>query len=92
MVPVEATPAVSGLLRKEGAPALRADFPLDQFAGVRRLEIATPVAALCALRLILVRDRFLRHLGLGNRKIQAEAMDDCSANPIGRSAPEKNTS
>jgi hypothetical protein len=92
--PIEARPclAASGLLRKEGAPALRADFPLDHFAGVRRLEIVTPVAALCTFRLILVRDRVLRHLGLCGRKTQAEAMDDRSAKPIGRHAPEKNTS
>jgi hypothetical protein len=82
-VRLEATPgpAVSGLLRKKGAPALRADFPLDQFAGVRRLKIVTPVAALCIFRLILVRGRFLSHLGLRGRRIQPEAVDDAAPTP-----------
>ena len=73
--------AASGLFRKEGAPALRTDCPLDRFAGVRRLEKVTPIAALCTFRLILVRDRVLRHLGLCGRKIRPEALNDRSATP-----------
>jgi hypothetical protein len=86
--PIEARrcPAVSGLFRKEGTPALRADFPIDQFAGVRRLKIGTPVAALWTFRLILIRDRVLSHLGLCDRKIRPEAVDDRSTSPTGRHA------
>jgi hypothetical protein len=84
--------AASGLCREEGAPALRADFPLNQFAGVRRLKRTTPVAALWTFRLILVPDGLLRDLTLCDGKIRAEALDDRSTNSIGSRAPEKNTS
>jgi hypothetical protein len=93
---IEATPrgygVASGFFRKEGAPALRADYPLNRFAGARRLEKATPVAALCVFRLVLVRDRVLGHLGLRGGKIRPEALDDRSTYAIGHRAPEKNTS
>ena len=84
--------AVLALLRKEGAPSLRADFPLDQFASVRRLEIVAPVASVCTFRLVLVRDRFLRHLGLCDRTIQPEAMDGRGTSRISRHALEQSTS
>jgi hypothetical protein len=54
--PIEVTPwsLLSALFRKERAPALRADFSINHFAGVRRLEGAAAVAALRTFRLVLV--------------------------------------
>jgi hypothetical protein len=79
-------------LSKERAPALRAHFPLNHFAGIRRLEKATSVAALCTFRLILVRDRVLTNLALCGGKIRSEDLDDRTTNGIGRHTPEENTS
>ena len=90
--PVKLAGSVSGLLRKEGAPTLRVDFPVDQLAGVWRLETAAPVASVRTFRHTLVRDRFLRHLGLCDRPIQPEAIDGRGTSRIGRHALEQNAS
>lgn len=65
---------ISGLLHEQRAPTLCADFSVDQFATVRRLETRAPVAALHIFGLILVSDGFLRHLGLCAGSIQPEAV------------------
>lgn len=84
--------AASRLCRKEGAPTLGAHCPVNHFAGTRRLEKTTSVAALCTFWLILVPDRVLSNLGLCGGRIWPEAFNDRSTNGIGRHAPEKNTS
>jgi len=82
----------SRLCRKERAPTLRANGPVNHFAGARRLEKATSIAALWAFRLILVRDRVLGHLGLCGGNIRTDAADNRCTDSICRQASKKSTS
>ena len=83
--------AASGLCREERAPALRAHFPFNHFARIRRLEKTTSVAALRTLRLVLVRDRALGNLALSDGRIRLNALDERRTHGIGRHASEENT-
>jgi hypothetical protein len=53
------------------APALRADFPFNRCAAVRRLKQFALVALLVAFRRVLVRGLLLRHLAFCCRRLWA---------------------
>src|SRR5262249_58879197 len=80
---------VSGLRRKELAPAARADVALHELACARRLEIVTTAAALIALRHglifrvtlseLLLRLRPRSHNGSGRAERKGRAAKHCTA-------------
>ncbi len=55
------------LLNKQLAPAVRADVAFDEFARIRRLEVSAALAALVALRRVLIVGGRLADLHLRGR-------------------------
>jgi hypothetical protein len=56
------------LLNKQLAPAVQADVALDEFARIRRLEVSAALAALVALRRVLIVGGRLADLHLRHRR------------------------
>lgn len=55
---------------EDAAGSLRTDYPFDHLAGIRRLKLDTSIAALVAIRMILVVDGNFRNLWLRLRQFR----------------------